>query len=60
MSSLFLALLAVIVVGSIIIWIIPDASVKALAIKVLTVVVIVLLLGWVLQFFGIWHFPAKV
>ena len=54
MSGLLIALLLVLVIGAIIVYMIPDPATKALAVKVLSVVIIVLLIGWVLQFFGVW------
>lgn len=51
--SILAFLLVLLVVGAIVIWLIPDPSVKALGIKVLTIVCIVILLAWVLQVFGL-------
>lgn len=50
---MLIPLLLLLIVGAIVIWLIPDPSVKALGVKVLTVMVIVMLLVWVLQVFGL-------
>lgn len=53
MDPILFVILAIIVIGALLYYLLPESPMKALGVKVLTFIVIVLLILWLLRIFGL-------